>query len=137
MNAPAMVGMARKNENSAAARLSAPISIAPTMVAPERDTPGIMARHWKRPIFRYIGRGNRVASFCVAAGAQVVDDHQHEPAGDQGRADDERVEQDVLDEAVQKDADHRRRQEGDEDAEDEAPRVGVARAPRRRSATAA
>ena len=52
-----MVGMARKNENSAAERLSAPISMAPTMVAPERDTPGIMARHWKRPIFRYIGKG--------------------------------------------------------------------------------
>ena len=47
-----MVGMARKKENSAAARLSAPSSSAPTMVAPERDTPGISARHWNSPICR-------------------------------------------------------------------------------------
>ena len=40
-----MVGIARQNENSAAERRSAPSSMAPTMVAPERDTPGIIARH--------------------------------------------------------------------------------------------
>src|SRR5205814_350139 len=34
-----MVGIARKNENSAAERLSAPSNIAATMLAPERDTP--------------------------------------------------------------------------------------------------
>ncbi len=52
---PAIVGMARKNENSAAARFDAPNSIiAPTIVAPERDTPGIIAMHWKKPIFRHI-----------------------------------------------------------------------------------
>ncbi len=61
-NAPAMVGMARKNENSAAERLDAPISIAPTIVAPERDTPGIMARHWITPMPKYIFSENRVAS---------------------------------------------------------------------------
>ena len=47
-----MVGMARKNENSAAERLSAPSSSAPTMVEPERDVPGIMARHWNSPMPR-------------------------------------------------------------------------------------
>jgi len=40
-----MVGIASQNENSAAARRSAPNSMAATMVEPERDTPGIMARH--------------------------------------------------------------------------------------------
>ena len=35
---------------SAAERLSVPSSSAPTMVAPERDTPGISDRHWKRPM---------------------------------------------------------------------------------------
>ena len=45
-----MVGIARKKENSAAERLSQPMSSAPAIVAPERDTPGTMARHWKRPI---------------------------------------------------------------------------------------
>jgi hypothetical protein len=29
-----------------------PSSIAETMVAPERDTPGIMATHWQMPIVR-------------------------------------------------------------------------------------
>ena len=47
-----MVGMARKKENSAAARLSLPSSIAPTMVAPERDTPGISDSVWNRPMPR-------------------------------------------------------------------------------------
>ena len=45
-----MVGMARKKEYSAAERLSVPSSSAPAMVAPERDTPGISDRHWKRPM---------------------------------------------------------------------------------------
>ena len=57
-----MVGIARKNENSAAARLSAPSSIAATIEAPERDTPGIIATHWAMPIHRYISSGKRVAS---------------------------------------------------------------------------
>ena len=53
-----MVGIASQNENSAAARRSAPSSIAPTMVAPERDTPGIIDRHCAMPMTRYIGSGN-------------------------------------------------------------------------------
>ena len=53
-----MVGMARQNENSAAERLSAPNSIADTIVAPERDTPGTMAKHWNTPIARYSGNEN-------------------------------------------------------------------------------
>ena len=57
-----MVGIARKNENSADDRLSAPSSIAATMLAPERDTPGIIATHCAMPIHRYISSGNRVAS---------------------------------------------------------------------------
>lgn len=38
--AATMVGMARKNENSAAARLSRPRTRAPEIVAPERETQG-------------------------------------------------------------------------------------------------
>ena len=56
-----MVGMARKNENSAAERLSVPSSMAPTMVAPERDTPGIMARHWISPILKASEGGKSIA----------------------------------------------------------------------------
>ncbi len=54
--------MASQKENSAAERRSAPNNMAPTMVAPERDTPGIMATHWQTPMARYIGSGNEVAS---------------------------------------------------------------------------
>ena len=38
--APNIVGIARKKVNSAATVLETPISNAPTIVAPERDTPG-------------------------------------------------------------------------------------------------
>src|SRR6185436_13406045 len=39
-NAPASAGIARKNENSAAAARSSPASRPPIIVAPDRDTPG-------------------------------------------------------------------------------------------------
>ena len=42
-NAAIIVGIARKNENSAAAGLSSRITSPPTIVAPDRDTPGINA----------------------------------------------------------------------------------------------
>ena len=38
-------GYSRKKENSAAARFDAPKNMAETIVAPERDTPGTIARH--------------------------------------------------------------------------------------------
>ncbi len=57
-----MVGIASQNENSAAERRSAPSSMAPTMVAPERDTPGTMETHCIRPMMRYIGSVNFCAS---------------------------------------------------------------------------
>ena len=42
--APAITGIARKNVNSAATSLEVPSKIAPNMVAPEREVPGIKAR---------------------------------------------------------------------------------------------
>ena len=42
-NAAAIVGIARKNENSAAAGRSRPMAMPPTIVAPERETPGMSA----------------------------------------------------------------------------------------------
>ena len=47
--APNKVGIARKNENSVAARRDRPKAIAPMMVAPERLVPGISAKHCARP----------------------------------------------------------------------------------------
>ena len=48
--APEIVGTARKKLNSAAVLRSTPSISAAMMVAPERDTPGIMATHWPSPI---------------------------------------------------------------------------------------
>src|SRR5665647_345379 len=50
--AAAMVGTARKKENSAAFLRVSLVVIPPTIVAMERETPGIMAIHWKNPILR-------------------------------------------------------------------------------------
>ena len=47
-----MVGMPRRNENSAARGRAKPQNTAPIMVEAERDMPGHMARHWKRPTAR-------------------------------------------------------------------------------------
>ena len=44
-DAAIIVGIARKNENSAATERDAPNSMAPMMVAADREVPGIMARH--------------------------------------------------------------------------------------------
>ena len=45
-----MTGIPRKNVNSEEAVLEQPRSIAPKIVAPEREVPGISARSWNRPI---------------------------------------------------------------------------------------
>lgn len=50
--APSIVGIAKKNENSAATYLDAPSRVAPIIVEPDLDVPGISARHWNRPIPR-------------------------------------------------------------------------------------
>ena len=46
-----MVGIARKNENSVAARRDKPKKIPPIMVAPEREVPGIIAKACAKPTF--------------------------------------------------------------------------------------
>jgi hypothetical protein len=51
-----MIGIARKKENSTADRLSPPSNSAPTIVAPDRDVPCIMARHRKKPMQTAIGQ---------------------------------------------------------------------------------
>ena len=120
-----MVGIARKNENSAAERLSAPSSIPETMVVPERETPGIIARHCASPMIRYIAE--RELRRVVMARLQVerIDPQQDRAADDQREADHPGVEQHVLDEAVPGRADDRRRQERDQHADDKTARGGI------------
>ena len=50
--APAITGTLKKKENSVAANLPTDRSMAPKIVAPEREVPGIRAKHWKSPIKR-------------------------------------------------------------------------------------
>ena len=52
--APTMVGIAMKKENSAPAPRLTPSRMAPRMVEPEREVPGIRLRHWKRPMIRAV-----------------------------------------------------------------------------------
>ena len=48
--AAAMVGTANKKENSTIASLLIPMSNPPTIVAPDRETPGISASDYHTPI---------------------------------------------------------------------------------------
>jgi hypothetical protein len=48
--AASIVGTARKNENSVADARLTPNTIAPMIVAPARETPGIIDTHWASPI---------------------------------------------------------------------------------------
>lgn len=47
--APNITGIPKKNENSVATKREAPIRMAPRMVAPDREVPGISDRTWKKP----------------------------------------------------------------------------------------
>ena len=50
--APATTGSDRRKEKRAAASRLKPRNKAAVMVIPERETPGMSARHWARPIIR-------------------------------------------------------------------------------------
>ena len=50
--APAIVGTAKKNENSAARLRVSPCCIPPTMVDMLRLMPGMTDKHWKQPILK-------------------------------------------------------------------------------------
>ena len=50
--APNITGIPKKNENSVATKREAPIKIAPKMVAPGREVPGINASTWKAPTIK-------------------------------------------------------------------------------------
>ena len=48
--APAIAGIANKNENLAASSADRPIIKPEQIVAPERDIPGMMANAWAKPM---------------------------------------------------------------------------------------
>ena len=51
------MGIAKKNENSAATPLETPSNKAPIIVAPDLEVPGIIAKHWKNPIKKPADKG--------------------------------------------------------------------------------
>lgn len=63
--APNITGMARKNVNSAAMNLEVPSSIAPIIVAPDLEVPGIRAKTWKTPM--------RIAVLYVSSEKLLID----------------------------------------------------------------
>ena len=124
-----MVGMARKNENSAAERLSVPSSMAPTMVAPERDTPGIMARHWMRPILKASDGRDSPSRRCSARAScmRSTSTSTMPPTISMTAISIGVSNSTVLMKSCAKRADHRRRQERQQHAEHEAARARIVR----------
>ena len=114
-----MVGIASQNENSAAERRSAPNSMAPTMVAPARDTPGIIDSTWTQADAEIHRQRELRSRRDSALQAHAVDPEQHEAAENEHEADDPHVEQHRLDETMRQRADDRRRQEREQHADDE------------------
>ena len=73
-----MTGIPRKNENSAAAPLEHPSTMAPRMVEPEREVPGIRARSWTIPIKKR-GLGGNLSYLVkpwIGANAAVLQDNE-------------------------------------------------------------
>ncbi len=62
-----MVGIAKKNENSVAAFRDNPANIPPTIVAPERDVPGIIATHCTNPTIKACLKVMAVASVVLCS----------------------------------------------------------------------
>ena len=63
-DAPAMMGIAIKNENSALATRDTPVSIPPSIVEPDLDVPGTSDKTWNVPI--------RAASLKVSSSTEKV-----------------------------------------------------------------
>ena len=64
-----MTGMDKKKEYSAATKREVPRIIAPIIVAPEREVPGIRASTWKHPIITailYVKSDNSRAIHCYS-----------------------------------------------------------------------
>ena len=77
------VGTARKNENSVAALRDRPNSMPPMMVAPEREVPGISAKHCAMPT---LNASSHVIA-CVLStrdGGSALDHQDDHAADDEG-----------------------------------------------------
>ena len=120
-NAPTIVGIARKNENSAAAARSSRMTSPPTIVAPERDTPGISASVWHDPDAERARDRRLIGLVHVRRRPEALDEQHDDAADDERRGDDaqrrtRRVVEPALDEVREQHAGDRRRDERDDDS---------------------
>ena len=82
---PTIVGIARKNENSAAAERSRPMTRPPTIVAPERETPGTSASVWHNADAEGAAAPARRRHRSPSAGGRNALDDQHDHAAEDER----------------------------------------------------
>ncbi len=83
MNAAVIVGIARKNENSAAAVRLSPAAMPPTMVAPDLDTPGTSANIWQTPTASARGSGVSSARCDDGRPHPSLEEQHHDAPGDE------------------------------------------------------
>ena len=127
-NAAAIVGIARKNENSAAAGRSSPISMPPTIVAPDRDTPGISASVWQTPMPNAWPIGVSSTSRTSARGRNRSTTSMTMPPSDERDGDHrEALVEHALHEVRQQRAGDERREHGDDQHQRETPRLRARR----------
>ena len=64
--APTIVGIARKKENSVARTLFKPKRTPPIIVEADLEVPGTIARHWNIPIPKAVRRGSSDIFFILS-----------------------------------------------------------------------
>ena len=96
------------------------------MVAPERLTPGTIARHWTRPTPITVPSGSSATPTWPPGRDQLLDGDDGDAAENEGDRDDLGIAEQRLDLVDQEEAEDRRGQKGDEDIADEPPRHRVA-----------
>ena len=105
----------------------------PTIVAPERETPGMSASIWHRPMPSARGTGVLLRVVHDGRGRGALDDEHHDAAGDERGRDDRRaLVQHALDEAGQERAGDERGNGRHDDRQREVARVRPRRQPARR-----
>ena len=99
---------------------------APMIVAPERLTPGIIARHWMKPTPTAVPSGISATPTMSGRLHQPLDHEDRDAADDQRTATIFGAAEQRLDLVDENEAEDRRGKEGDQDVADEAPRHRIA-----------
>ena len=119
--APIMVGIAMKKENSAAAARDSPSSMAPRIVEPEREVPGISASTWKQPMSRAVADLPDLAHAGSILRAQLLQKQECNTVHDQCGGDNSRGVQVRVHPVIQQDANKTGRYDGKDDLQPKYP----------------